>query len=92
MKKFGVFLVCLAITFFIATGAFAQQSFDKYGAYNNVYKNVYVGGDAYNYIINGTYFATFAVYAAACGISGVLSLIGGGFLISLADRFEQHHA
>jgi nitrogen fixation protein FixH len=89
IKKFGVFLICLAIALFIATGVFAQQSFDMYGAYSSLIKNTYVGGDAYNYIINGTYFAAFAVYAAACGISGFLTLIGGVILISLSITLKE---
>ena len=32
--------------------------------------NAYVGGDAYNYIINGTYATTFCALAAALAIIG----------------------
>ncbi|WP_314346003.1 hypothetical protein [Haemophilus parahaemolyticus] len=32
--------------------------------------NAYVGGDGYNYIINGTYATTFCVLAAALAIIG----------------------
>lgn len=52
--------------------------FYKYLAYNSGESvldnpvNVYVGGDAYNYIINGTYFTAFAVIGGVFILSGVL--------------------
>ena len=52
--------------------------FDKMLSYSNekyAYRNAYVGGDAYNYIINGNYATAFFVLAA------LFSVIGIGILI-----------
>ncbi len=65
MKKyFGKVLFCLAAVFIILFGIMTYKGYDKITNYYNsdysmLNKNAYVGGDAYNYIINGT-------YAAAC--------------------------
>lgn len=91
MKRLGVFLIVVAIVLLILTVIFAQKSYDKYTNYmNSDYypKNAYVGGDAYNYIINGTYFTAFAIYASACGMSSIISFAFGGFLVSLDNKLE----
>lgn len=55
--------------------------FDKMLSYSNgeypsyTYHNAYVGGDAYNYIINGNYATAFFVLAT------LFSIIGIGFLL-----------
>ncbi len=95
MKSFGVFLIVLSVAAFIACAVFASQSYDKYAHYSNSENyyipnvNAYVGGDAYNYIINGTYFTAFAVYAVGCGLAGAFLLGMGGLLIGLAGRREH---
>ena len=92
MKGFGTFLIILSIFAFIACGLFAYQSYDKYTNYRNsdsFYSrnvNAYVGGDAYNYIINGTYFTGFAVCSIGCAVIGSIFLSIGGFLISLVSH------
>lgn len=54
------------------------MGFNKMTVYENseIYveenKNVYVGGDAYNYIINGTYATGYFVLFGACLIAGFL--------------------
>lgn len=40
--------------------------------YSSISKNAYVGGDAYNFIINGTYFTGYSVIGSAMLISGVI--------------------
>lgn len=63
---------------------FIFVGFDKKNNYENSdyvwgeYKNAYVGGDAYNYIINGTYFTGYAV------VGGSLLIIGGIFFVGAA--------
>lgn len=42
--------------------------------------NAYVGGDAYNYIINGTYATSFFVLAGSFLITGTIALVGGGLI------------
>lgn len=94
MKKLGIFLILVSVVLFILTGVFASKSADKYSNYIHVEddvtinRNAYVKGDAYNYIINGTYFTGFAVYAAACGIGGLLAFIFGAFMVSLHDKMD----
>ena len=51
-------------------------------------KNVYVGGDAYNFIINGTYFTAWStlasgmyVSATICGCTGILLLLLPGYFV-----------
>ena len=90
MKKIGILFLILALIAFAGSAIFALEGFDKYAHYENADAaekiNVYVGGDAYNYIINGTYFTAFAVCAAGCGLGGIL-LLGFGFvLIALSKR------
>ena len=50
--------------------------------------NAYVQGDAYNYIINSVYFSGYAVYAAACGIGGIIALAFGGLLVCLHGKMD----
>lgn len=40
--------------------------------YPSMNVNAYVGGDAYNYIINGTYFTGYMVLGGSSGIASVL--------------------
>ena len=79
----GIFLI-MAIIFY-------QQGFDKKDNYyydedyTLLNKNAYVGGDAYNFIINGTYFTGYLVIGSAMMISGmILLLISEGFLAQSA--------
>lgn len=72
MRKFLVLIGILAI---LASAFFFYQAYDKYMnyyqsslGYSSLDKNTYVGGDAYNYIINGNYFTGFSVL----GIGGLL--------------------
>lgn len=79
-KKVKKWLFGFGITFLVLGLVFLFIGFDKKNSYNNPdseyahlydsddYINSYVGGDAYNYIINGTYFTGYSV-------------IGMGFLI-----------
>lgn len=78
-------MVGFAILFYIVAGVFLFLGFDKYLNYSNpeegslesMYEdplNVYVGGDAYNYIINGTYMTAFFTIAGACIVAGSIFL------------------
>ena len=95
MKGFGTVLILLSIVCFVGSGMFAAQSYDKYANYFNSEtfyarnRNAYVGGDAYNYIINGTYFTAFAVYASASALMGLISLVSGGFMVIFSGYLSQ---
>ncbi len=49
--------------------------------------NAYVGGDAYNYIINSNYFTGYNVIGLGCYIITVLSLTGDAIL----GRLDEHN-
>ncbi len=96
MKNMGWLLVFVAFVFLIGGLVFASTAANKYTQYskgNTSYysrsENAYVGGDAYNYIINGTYFTAFAVASGACVISSILSMVGGAILIGLDKQSED---
>ena len=57
---------------FLDVGFYKMWAYDD-SSYNPV--NAYVGGDAYNYIINGTYATAFFVLTATFALMGI------GFLI-----------
>lgn len=67
----------LSIISFVATAVFIYLGFDKMANYSSgdiyPYKlhNAYVGGDAYNYIINGNYATAFFVLASMFAIIGI---------------------
>lgn len=88
MKTLLVLVGIAAIVFSIF---FFSQAYDKYtnyyqSSYNDALnQNVYVGGDAYNYIINGTYFTGFSVL-------GVGSLLLGMLCIGIAYISNQLEA
>ncbi|PVX40531.1 hypothetical protein C8D76_103104 [Pasteurella langaaensis DSM 22999] len=56
--------------------------YKNYGEnFSSLNVNAYVGGDAYNYIINGTYSTTY------CVIGAVLAIIGSTcFIVNAIDK------
>lgn len=74
---FGIFI-------FIALVCFAVAIFLGYKAYDvkNIYssKNQYVGGDAYNFIINAGYFAGYLVSCAISVLGGIVSCVTAGII------------
>lgn len=72
----------IATIMFIVSLIMIFTGYDKITNYSNVgdtitslSKNAYVGGDAYNYIINGTYATSYFVLAT------LFALVGIGFVI-----------
>ncbi len=88
-KNVKTILAILCTVFAITGSVFIGKGFDKKDNYSNPdnddynfsldYVNSYVGGDAYNYIINGTYFTAYAVlgmgFLIMSTISGVTYLV-----------------
>lgn len=72
-------LIIIAIICFIIGCIAMVEAFDKIENYS--YSNKYVGGDAYNYIINGTYFTGYAVIGMGCYIVASITLVGGFLLV-----------
>lgn len=82
----NVISVILVILFFIMI----YKGYDKMTNYKNLEysiekENVYVGGDAYNYIINGTHATAYFVLGTGFLVTGVLCFVGGS-IISLIDK------
>lgn len=72
--------VGIAVILFVVSMFCLYQGYDRMVNYRNSdYKsvNAYVGGDAYNYIINGTYSTSFFVLGAMFAFIGTASLIAG---------------
>lgn len=53
------------------------NGFSKLFYNGSKYRNAYVGGDAYNYIINSTQSTSFFVIAGICVVAAGLLLIAG---------------
>lgn len=82
----GIFLLLAAVCA-IVSGVFFYKAMDVKNHYYNskfssLNKNVYVGGDAYNYIINGTYFAGYSSIAGA-GMVCTAIFISGSVLVTV---------
>lgn len=85
-------LIVGTTAFFIAAGVFFYKAnYVKNEYYNSdsfysLNKNAYVGGDAYNYIINGTYFTGYSVIGVGCMICAVIM---GTSVISLSLKENE---
>lgn len=70
-------LIFISVVFYIASFLVGCIGVNKIAVYANEYPNYvnsYVGGDAYNYIINGTYSTSFFVIASALAIMATMFL------------------
>jgi len=73
MKRF----MFVAICFYAASAMSLLTGFDKMYVYHNsdyAFDNAYVGGDAYNYIINAGYATAYFVLAMGFLITGTIFL------------------
>ncbi len=97
MKKRDIIIILavLAGVFLLLSIVFGFTGHDKISSYYNsdtyysLNKNAYVGGDAYNYIINGTYFAGYSALCGACLICANISGIAALSFYSLMKKEEQ---
>lgn len=72
----GIYFACEAVR----ERETAEEKIEEYS--NSVIQqvNAYVGGDAYNYIINGTYFTAYSIRSLQCTVqSSVCFLLAGMF-------------
>ncbi len=82
-KSIKMILYILCICFAITAGVFFSKANNVKNVYYNsesyygLNKNVYVGGDAYNYIINGTYFVGYSVIASASALGSLIAFCTG---------------
>lgn len=84
MKKDLRFIITtiLCIGFLLAGGIFIGKGFIQKNTYS--YKNKYVGGDAYNYIINGTYFTGYVT------LGGMFIVCSAIFLNNILSTNIEH--
>lgn len=97
MKKTSIknILLIISAVFFLASGVMLYKGYDKmtnyynseYSTSNNV--NAYVGGDAYNYIINGNYATGFFVLSMGFMVAGTICLSGGLIFGAIHDSNTQ---
>lgn len=90
MKGILIVLVVAMLLGAAYCGSEAQSHYlkgmDKYTRYYNTdwgSANAYVGGDAYNYIINAGYFSAFSTIAVGYGISAALLAVGAILLAAI---------
>ncbi len=76
MVKLGKVIMTSAIIPFII-GLYKLLAYNNGERYTEDAINAYVGGDAYNYIINGNYFTGFMVMALILAVIGSCLLITG---------------
>lgn len=67
---------------FLYLGFYKMWVYENSDSYYSSNVNAYVGGDAYNYIINGTYATAFFVLTGTFLITGILLLILDSMKIS----------
>ena len=65
---------------FLIMGADVRLRYENNDSYFRKNINAPVGGDAYNYIINGTYLTAYSVIGMGCFIIGTLTGISSAFL------------
>lgn len=71
MRTFGIVVAIIGIIF-VCVGFYKKGVYEEPSNRNAFEgKNCYVGGDAYNYIINGNYFAGYSA------LGGSLIIVGG---------------
>ena len=88
MNKSGVVkgLYIFAVIFYIISAVMLYKGYDKmtnyYSSetYYSLNKNAYVGGDAYNYIINGNYATGFFVLSVGFLLTGTIC-VGTGLIV-----------
>lgn len=76
-KRSNGLLIFFAVVFFCFSAIMLVNGINKMTVYNNsdyedINENAYVGGDAYNYIINGTYSTSFFALSSGFFIGGMI--------------------
>lgn len=87
-----VILLFVSLLFFVLCAVFMYLGYYKANVYVgtdfSLTVNAYVGGDAYNYIINANYATGYYVLGSACLICGVLCCIARTILAALPGGAE----
>ena len=82
-KKLSLASTCFGVIM-LYKGVDRMIHYNNSGTYGDPTVNAYVGGDCYNYIINGTHATAFFVLAAMFIISAV-GLVGVGYMHDLRE-------
>ena len=78
MNKTSKGLIIIAVCFYVLSAVMLYKGYDKMTHYYNsenyssLNENAYVGGDAYNYIINGNYATGFFVLSMGFLMTGAI--------------------
>ena len=94
-KNVRIALIIVAVVFFIMSAIMLMQGNNKMTKYNNSEKypsnnvNAYVGGDAYNYIINGNYATGYFVLAIGFLLAGILCLVTNAIVYAINDSSNR---
>lgn len=92
-KSVKTILLTISAVFYLISGVMLYKGYDKMTNYHNseystsLNVNAYVGGDAYNYIINGNYATGFFVLATGFIIAGTICL-SSGLIVSLINETD----
>ena len=91
-KKANMWILIIAVCFYIASAVMLYKGYDKITNYymsenySSLNENAYVGGDAYNYIINGNYATGFFVLSMGFLITGTICLSAAAIIKNLPEN------
>lgn len=86
LKVSTVIFFVLAVIFF-GKGYNVKNNYYNSELSETLNKNAYVGGDAYNYIINGTYFTGYAIIGVGCLLSGIILI---GIIVIVTIKIKEY--
>ena len=95
-QKIGKAMIVVAAILIVTSCIFLYKGFDKknnykYSEYSLIEDvNAYVGGDAYNYIINGTYFTGFVVLAGFAFIGACIFCVVGIYFYFIDETIKDN--
>ena len=75
--SYGGFSFIAFICFFVAI-FFACKAYDVKNVYSS--ENKYVGGDAFNFIINASYFTGYLISSVIAALGGIVSRVAVGII------------
>ena len=91
LKSLRILVCVIAFIGIVISIVFFSKAKDVKEVYHNSdygSKNAYVGGDAYNYIINGTYFTGYSIIGSA-GMLGAIILFGNAVMLTV--KIEEYN-
>lgn len=89
--KVMAIILLLAGLIFIGIGFNKITKYKNSETYYSTNVNAYVGGDAYNYIINGTYFTGYSVLGGSCLIMSTIFCATSCVISSLESKKNENY-